>query len=938
MGDVFCHPTPGRLPAALTLTLAWAFLWPASSQAQGAWEALLTIDPYPSPYYSDWDVNPNIGSLTVLNHGASPGDVRVVFNIIDRSNRIIASGRSEPQTVPVGAAVIFDSPYELAGTSSHDADIERIAERTGRLPEGAYTACAAATDLDGFILSEACAEFTILYPDPPLLLGPMDGAALDRQDELFQWTPVQVPVQFQAQYVLRIAEVLEGQTPAEALGSNIPQFESFELFAPNLQYPLDARPFEVGKTYAWSVRAFDQNGYPLSANQGRSEIWTFEFVDDATLVATPPVGELELAVEFFDPDQDTPELFRLLTEGSHEEALTYVLGALSEGRLTVPLPRPELDGAGAATGGDDGGVGPPPAMDAPDMGGPSPYDARPAATPVANAGPAAASCLSFMAPRAVASLDTVRKSLAVQATFGGTPIRSMLECYGVPVWSMPPQYQEMSLLFVLSWGDGLPRTALAIKPPLFDFIDNVQLEYAVFIIDPLGEFTLRSADLPVEVAAFFGDHEIEVWGPSVGEVARRVWRTAKSQPAAGGLGRLLGINFYGVMDLHGPVGEFARLVGVIEPEATLRGFVGSREKTFRGARLGLTGETSGRDDLRLRDNWFLAASIPTRPPPWLPWVTDRRFEVEVGSQDSSVAAVPGFLAGEGDMRTRYRVLIRDVMGGFDQVKPWVGVDPDSTLELFAELKLESAGATTTLGQPRTEVTRSDTGGVRSTETRSVSDSTSAWSRTQLSVTYGTRARLDLFCGVVNLFDPKLIVSRAEPGAGLRSNPLNNLAVFLGADLGIRGSALGTVDFQISRRPAPRVDTAAAKDAASRRRETLKAEADSLEARYWEIQEGLSEEAARLPPDDTAAAGEAIRNDEILRVLMAEARSLRQRADRARREYEEAARKDGVPASKPKMHVKVTARLDQGASIAWLLGLGKDVATAAWGGSGGSVCP
>jgi hypothetical protein len=273
----------------LIVTACAGLALPAATAAQGAWEALLSVDPYPSPYYSDWDVDPTIGTLTVFNHGAVAGDVRVAFSIMDRSNRVIASGLSETQRVPAGAAAIFESPYDVAGTTSHDTEIERIAERTGRLPEGEYTACAAATDIDGFVLAEACAQFSILYPDPPLLLSPADDAVLEVQDELFQWSPVQVPAQFQPQYVLRIVEVLDGQTPAEALASNIPHHESLELFTPTLRYPIEARPFEPGPTYAWSVRAFDQNGYPLSANEGRSEIWTFRY-DDGTGPVDGPVA------------------------------------------------------------------------------------------------------------------------------------------------------------------------------------------------------------------------------------------------------------------------------------------------------------------------------------------------------------------------------------------------------------------------------------------------------------------------------------------------------------------------------------------------------------------------------------------------------------------------------------------------------------------------
>jgi hypothetical protein len=106
-------------------------------------------------------------------------------------------------------------------------------------------------------------------------------------------------VEFQAQYVLRIAEVLDGQTPAEALASNIPHHESYDLFAPTLQYPIYARPLESGKTYAWVVRAFDQNGYPVSANEGRSEIWTFRY-DDGT-APTPSDGRVLLTLDNRDP-------------------------------------------------------------------------------------------------------------------------------------------------------------------------------------------------------------------------------------------------------------------------------------------------------------------------------------------------------------------------------------------------------------------------------------------------------------------------------------------------------------------------------------------------------------------------------------------------------------------------------------------------------------
>jgi hypothetical protein len=279
-----------RLLPALSL-----FYLPTGLRAPGVWNVMLTIQPFPSPYYSDWQANPNIGSLTVMNNTGSAGTVQIYFTITDQMNRVVVSGTSDPQTIAAGAIKVYDSPYQVAGSATHDARIERIASRTGRLPEGSYTACAAAADESGFVLAQSCADFSIAYPDPPELLGPDDGADLTDTSPLFQWTPVQVPAGYQLTYDLRIVEVLPGQLPSEALRSNIPVYEDLDAMGTVLRYPVEALPLEPGKTYAWSVQALDQNGYPASANEGRSEIRTFE-VSEPT-VATTTEGATTLTLE-----------------------------------------------------------------------------------------------------------------------------------------------------------------------------------------------------------------------------------------------------------------------------------------------------------------------------------------------------------------------------------------------------------------------------------------------------------------------------------------------------------------------------------------------------------------------------------------------------------------------------------------------------------------
>lgn len=277
----------------------------AGAEGQGMWDAMLTIQPFPSPYYSDWETNPNIGSLTVMNGTASAADIRVFFTVTDRMNRVVVSGRSEPETIAAGGMVVYDSPYEIAGSTTHDAELERIASRTGRMPEGDYMACAAVTDDAGFVLDESCADFFVAYPDPPLLLGPEDGARLTDAEPLFQWTPAQAPPDYPVSYSLRVVEVLPGQLAGEALERNIPHYELRDAFTTALRYPIDGLPLEPGQTYAWEVRALDPNGYPASANNGRSEIWTFQ-VDEAEPMA-PETNAVLLSVVTADPETGTSE-------------------------------------------------------------------------------------------------------------------------------------------------------------------------------------------------------------------------------------------------------------------------------------------------------------------------------------------------------------------------------------------------------------------------------------------------------------------------------------------------------------------------------------------------------------------------------------------------------------------------------------------------------
>ena len=270
-----CGPAR-RLRAALALAAGLGALVgrPPAARAQ-TWGARLDISPYPSPYLSDWEANPTIGTLTITNPTSATQNVLLTYRVTDQAGRLLASGRSTPQAIPPGPPTVITDFVDVSGTSQHDQALEAQMRRTGRLPEGENTACVAVTDEGGFVLAQDCQTFSVVYPDPPSLVGPLDGQALASATPVFQWTPLRVPPSFQLTYVVRLSEVLPGQTPLQALEADIPVFET-TTFGTSLPYPADAPALQQGQEYAWRVQALDQNGYAASAGEGRSDVWTFQ--------------------------------------------------------------------------------------------------------------------------------------------------------------------------------------------------------------------------------------------------------------------------------------------------------------------------------------------------------------------------------------------------------------------------------------------------------------------------------------------------------------------------------------------------------------------------------------------------------------------------------------------------------------------------------------
>ena len=149
-----------------------------------------------------------------------------------------------------------------------------ITKQTGKFPEGEYEYCFELSPLDlkpGVLdYYENCFHLSLQPLSPLLLIDPLDEEKICNQKPGFLWQSP-MPVDFNARYRIIVVEVKDKQTPVEALSVNLPVINISELREPRLNYPMNIKELEKGKTYVWQIY-YSVNNILLT----RSEIWTFK--------------------------------------------------------------------------------------------------------------------------------------------------------------------------------------------------------------------------------------------------------------------------------------------------------------------------------------------------------------------------------------------------------------------------------------------------------------------------------------------------------------------------------------------------------------------------------------------------------------------------------------------------------------------------------------
>lgn len=251
---------------------------------------VVNLPPVMPSELNQWRDNPSLVTVIFNNNGATLNNLRIGYKIRDLSkgtNIITTKDNQLPAQVFNTGANVFpgQSLFSFPNVEINN-DFYNTAATTNSLPEGQYEFCLYVLDPANTLITltgSQCAYFQVIIPQPISLLQPVNNITYPKVQGIatypqFLWTPAYtqgVPVN----YRLRIVPVFQGQNQYDALTTNQPLVNK-DILTTNYQYTPSDPSFELYPTaikFAWQIRATNQFGNPVTANDGKSDVFCFAF-------------------------------------------------------------------------------------------------------------------------------------------------------------------------------------------------------------------------------------------------------------------------------------------------------------------------------------------------------------------------------------------------------------------------------------------------------------------------------------------------------------------------------------------------------------------------------------------------------------------------------------------------------------------------------------
>ncbi|MBK7434281.1 MAG: hypothetical protein IPI66_10500 [Chitinophagaceae bacterium] len=275
----------------------------------------LVMSSTPPAQLSEWGNRREVLTLIVTSQPGLNIDYKIKAEIKTTDGTVI--GTSDLATVPVfrnsSSATIFTATDVLPlDKMIFTGKYKNSLQRTGKLPSDNYSLCVQLVrPIDYTPASEVkCKTFYLASTQLPILMKPYNEEVLDAKQAqtaiTFRWTALLPRTTTPVSYRVQVFEVLENQTPVQALRSNMPLLDqevkatTQYIWRPQISFiwiqpgDLDgdgtfdpvgkmkksetgaennktANPKYPGKPFIWTVQTLDDHGLPVTQTDGSGE-------------------------------------------------------------------------------------------------------------------------------------------------------------------------------------------------------------------------------------------------------------------------------------------------------------------------------------------------------------------------------------------------------------------------------------------------------------------------------------------------------------------------------------------------------------------------------------------------------------------------------------------------------------------------------------------
>jgi len=206
------------------------------------------------------------------------------------------------------------------------------------LKEGSYSICVQFFNIDRVAISnEACKEFSVETPKeieytPPTLISPENGKVFTETElsrpVTFRWTPLIPKPREPVTYRLKVWQLMQGQTAAQAMHSNQPivtkDADNITQTVVNGILTGPCKPPYLCD-FVWLVQALNREGKPIGKNEGNSDPYTFKVESNPTAYASPQLVSPTDGKAFAQNEMSAPVMFRWTPVVPKPQSVTYRL-------------------------------------------------------------------------------------------------------------------------------------------------------------------------------------------------------------------------------------------------------------------------------------------------------------------------------------------------------------------------------------------------------------------------------------------------------------------------------------------------------------------------------------------------------------------------------------------------------------------------------------